>query len=61
MTCHTSPRKCKYPDCACPPDRMTSLEAEVVKLREQVDQLLAERRSRLETRDRFVKRQIGLR
>jgi hypothetical protein len=61
MTCHTSPRKCKYPDCACPPDRMTSLEAEVVKLREQVDQLLAERRASLEARDQSVKRQIGIR
>ncbi len=42
-------------------DRINHLIAEVAKLREQVDQLLAERRASLEAYTESVKRQIGLR
>jgi len=58
MTCHTSPTKCNYPDCACPPDR-TDDEASL--LREQIDLLLNKRRAHLEAYYQSVKRQIGIR
>lgn len=41
-------------------DRIKAIEAEVAKLRDQVDQLLAERRAGLEANAQSVRSQIGL-
>jgi uncharacterized small protein (DUF1192 family) len=42
-------------------DRIAALEAEVAKLRDQVDKILAERQAALEARGRDYERMIGLR